>query len=50
MSFMIVKNQTYANSEYFSGRNNKGYDVLFECFDHSVNDKMPTPDKNTEGY
>lgn len=50
MSFMIVKNQTYANSEDFSGRNNKRYNVLFECFDHSVNDKMSTTDKNAESY
>ena len=40
MCFMVVEYQAYTYCEHFSGCYDKGDDMLLECFDHAVNDKV----------
>lgn len=44
MCFVLVEDETDENGEYFSGGDDKGNDVLFEGFDHSVDDEVPAAD------
>lgn len=37
---MVVVNDAQANGEYFAGRNDEGREVLFELFDHSIDEHL----------
>lgn len=50
MSLVIIKNQTYTNSKYFSRCNHEWHNVLLKCLYHSVNYEMSTTDQNTQTY
>jgi hypothetical protein len=47
---MFVDDDTESNCKYFSSRDYKRYEMLFELFDHSVDKHLPYGTQNTHSY